>query len=156
MVSERELADLKAKLAERDAEIAALKNKCGRCDSKGTVENSIYCADCLEWYREEYAKHYPSEAEELLAERDRRIAELEEKVRMRGLSMDALCDLVATKDQQLAAFESAFAKFRKFLSDYSDVEDGKGDNPADVTPNWAMRCEMELAAALAGKGVSRG
>lgn len=77
MVSERELADLKAKLAERDAEIAALKNKCGRCDSKGTVENSIYCADCLEWYREEYAKHYPSEAEELLAERDRRIGELE-------------------------------------------------------------------------------
>lgn len=84
-----------------------------------------------------------------LAARDALVAELE---RLQAAHLSELADYGHT----VGRLNRGIAKFRAYLDDYSDVEDGTGDNPAGVTPNWAMRCEVELDAALAGQGVSRG
>ena len=69
--------------------------------------------------------------------KDARIAELEGKAT--GLK------------RELDRYDHGLVAFRAYLDNYSDVEDGQGDNPADVTPNWAMRCLTELDAALGAR-----
>jgi len=108
-------------------------------------------SDCLNKIQAEREEH-----RDQLAARDARVAELEAVCGYLNPSCSTGYCSCAAKTERIAALESGIAKFRAYLDDYSDVEDGKGDNPADVTPNWAMRCEMELDDALAGKGVSRG
>ena len=49
------------------AELYRLKDGCARCGSPGPkAEGTIWCADCLEWYREEWGQHSPCAQEALL------------------------------------------------------------------------------------------
>lgn len=76
--------ELHAEKARADAAEAQIRQRdatCARCDSKGPkAENTIWCASCLEWWREEYrSQHEADEKLDAALAREARLREALER-----------------------------------------------------------------------------
>lgn len=114
---------------ETEAEIKRRDATCARCDSKGPkAEGTIWCAECLEWYREEWAQHSPCAKEAVLAEelaaKEREIRLLTDKLiaagnakadandeaeRLRGILARAIPSLRHHEDDREVCYQSCVA-----------------------------------------------
>jgi hypothetical protein len=140
-----DLRDLLAQQAARaDAAEAQIKQRdatCARCDSKGPkAENTIWCASCLEWWREEYRSQY--EADEKL---DAALAQVTRYNEMAGRDADELARLRARIEQLEEALEDAEATL-------DAIESGRGG----CNQHWCAETAMGQRARRAALSATPG
>ncbi len=105
---EAEKVDIENQLAAANQEIDRFVSECGRCGCTGQkAEHTVYCPECLAWYREEWGQHSPCANEAVLQD-----------------ELDAARREIALLTDKLIAASNAKADAKEKLAEISGIDSG--------------------------------